>query len=160
MVMNLEDLYERKIFLAEKIDNFFGDDDPCHHTGDRSYQNLLEEFDGVIQQIIDLEEAEQQDLSLILILEKVRDGLLPVDHALEILAPLMVEKFPGRPYVEVDREVRTPTKEIQVYMVAQFGDHVTVEDVEEWDDLDWYCTSNNYTKEFVFQTMKEFIQNK
>lgn len=47
--MALEDLFEEKRNLDERIDNFFGDEEK--HYGDRGYQSLLERLEDVEEQI-------------------------------------------------------------------------------------------------------------
>lgn len=47
--MELEDLFEEKRNIEERIDNFFGDEEK--HYGDRGYQSLLERLEDVEEQI-------------------------------------------------------------------------------------------------------------
>jgi len=53
----LDDLYERKSMLEDRINNFFDGDHNPHH-GDRGYQDLLQQLDEVnecIEEIYDEE---------------------------------------------------------------------------------------------------------
>jgi len=45
----VEDLFEEKRNLEERIDNFFGDEEKYY--GDRGYQSLLERLEDVEEQI-------------------------------------------------------------------------------------------------------------
>ena len=58
--MDLEDLQDKERMLQQRADNFFGSD-PCPHTGDRGYQDLLEQISDVAQQISDIEEGFDND---------------------------------------------------------------------------------------------------
>lgn len=57
--MDLESLYERKRSLESRIDNYFGND-PNPHTGDRGYQDLLEQLDDVESEINELENGNDE----------------------------------------------------------------------------------------------------
>jgi len=48
--MELDELFERKFNLDERIENFFGDDTNPHY-GDRVYQDLLQEYGDVAEAI-------------------------------------------------------------------------------------------------------------
>ena len=51
--MELDDLFEMRRNVEDRISNFFGDDENPHY-GDRGYQDLLEEADNLTEQIREL----------------------------------------------------------------------------------------------------------
>ena len=48
----ITELYERKRILEERIENYFGNEQV--HTGDRGYQELLQELEAVNEELDDL----------------------------------------------------------------------------------------------------------
>ena len=55
--LELDELFERKSSLNDRIENFFGGDDNPHY-GDRGYQDLLEQLDEVETEINEILENE------------------------------------------------------------------------------------------------------
>ena len=53
VMIELDELYNRKRDLESRVENFFGDDDNPHY-GDRGYQDLLEQLDEVEGEIDEL----------------------------------------------------------------------------------------------------------
>jgi hypothetical protein len=54
--MELDELYETKSYLENKIENFF--DGGQKYSGDRNYQSLLERLEEVEEQIKEIVEDE------------------------------------------------------------------------------------------------------
>ena len=56
----MEELYERRRNLQERIDSFLGDDEGNVHYGDRGYQDLLESMVSIEMEI---NQAELDEIS-------------------------------------------------------------------------------------------------
>jgi len=56
---NIDDLYKTIRNLEDKTDDYFGDHD-IKHTGDRGYQDLLQDIDDVQEEIDRLEKGRNQ----------------------------------------------------------------------------------------------------
>jgi len=62
MEEELNELYEKRREVAEKISNYFGDDNNPNY-GDKGYQDLLTELDAINQMISELDGSEPDDLN-------------------------------------------------------------------------------------------------
>jgi regulator of replication initiation timing len=71
--MELDELFETKRYLENKIENFF--DGEQKYTGDRNYQSLLERLEEVEEQIKEI--LEENDFSIESAQAKLRNKLGP-----------------------------------------------------------------------------------
>jgi len=57
-VIELDDLFEEKKNVEERMDNFFGDDKSPHY-GDRGYQDLCERLNEIQEQIDEINKEDE-----------------------------------------------------------------------------------------------------